>query len=161
MPKYEYIYKTNYTVSIVMCVMMLNMRMCIRRCLPAASVSIFFVFPFPIPRESQLAIQSHPSPYAAIFPRTMCCYFCERAAEHYSFVFDGAPCAAAIFQNELSDCIALFLTEHHVPERASIPEFPPPCTMCCSCCRHCCCCCCCAAAAAAATFSAHHVLLFL
>jgi len=92
MPKYEYIYKTNYTVSIVMCVMMLNMRMCIRRCLPAASVSIFFVFPFPIPRESQLAIQ---------------------AIQAHMLLFFLAPCAA-IFVNGLPNIIALFLTEHHV-----------------------------------------------
>ena len=33
----------------------------------------------------------------------------ERAAERYSIIFDWTPCADAIFQNELSNFIALFL----------------------------------------------------
>jgi hypothetical protein len=33
----------------------------------------------------------------------------ERAAERYSIIFDWTPCADAIFQNELSNCMALFL----------------------------------------------------
>jgi len=52
MPKYGYIYKTIYTVSIVMCMMVFNMRMCIAAVCLLPRVAIFFVFPFPFPRES-------------------------------------------------------------------------------------------------------------
>ena len=42
--------------------------------------------------------------------------------------FAREPCAA-IFQNELSNFIVLFLKKQHVSAGAPILKFPPPCTV--------------------------------